>query len=528
MGDIFVDDSGRRVQSVEEMAVRFYGELTGKIPVWRSQICAAPDSLEELEHEVRDAFGRGADLLVAGLLSVVMSDSAFVERSEAEAQETHRFPLRKGRSRKVRVRMLSGLLIWVSSLYCAPARGKDKREGEDRSGLYVELAQFGFGKGVTPGLESRVARQAGLCPSLELAQEELVRQGVDLDPKAVRRVANQVGTGFLRLRRDELERWREGELPAGDELKGGRVTVQIDGGRTKIRGPLRERDAGDSASDEANDDVGRSRKRPQRTCDAEWREPKLVTIFTHDENGRMVKNTIPLIDGTFEGPDAIAELIAMHLHRLGAAQAECVTFASDGAPWIWDRLAMIVALAKIQDLPVHEVLDNCHAAHHVSLALAAMGLNEKQRRPLYRQHRTLLRNGQWRRVVEELTELAEDRPTSQRDAALVEVAYLQKHGEAGRMSYSHFRKLGIPLGSGAIESTIRRVINQRLKGNSISWRHDSAEAMLQLRAQIISKRWDQRMSGLRQLRKVDASERWRWEPRPMRHEHLEGSTEMPA
>ena len=67
----------------------------------------------------------------------------------------------------------------------------------------------------------------------------------------------------------------------------------------------------------------------------------------------------------------------------------------------------IVRLAKLQGVPIHEVLDCCHAAHHISLALAAMGLSERQRMPLYREHRTLLRNGQWRRVVEELTGLAE-------------------------------------------------------------------------------------------------------------------------
>ena len=33
----------------------------------------------------------------------------------------------------------------------------------------------------------------------------------------------------------------------------------------------------------------------------------------------------------------------------------------------------------------------------------AIGMNDQERMPLYREHRTLLRNGQWRRVVEELT-----------------------------------------------------------------------------------------------------------------------------
>ena len=40
---------------------------------------------------------------------------------------------------------------------------------------------------------------------------------------------------------------------------------------------------------------------------------KLVTIFVHDEHGKMDKKFLATIDATFEGPDALAELIAMHL-----------------------------------------------------------------------------------------------------------------------------------------------------------------------------------------------------------------------
>ena len=53
---------------------------------------------------------------------------------------------------------------------------------------------------------------------------------------------------------------------------------------------------------------------------------------------------------------------------------------------------------------------------------------------------------------------------------------------------SRLTELGLPLGSGAIESGIRRVINLRLKNNGMFWREKHAEAMLQVRAQIISKR----------------------------------------
>ena len=227
----------------------------------------------------------------------------------------------------------------------------------------------------------------------------------------------------------------------------------------------------------------------------------------------MEKESQAVVDGTFLGPDAMAELVAMHLHRLGAAQAASITFVGDGAPWIWDRVPTIVRLAKLDGVPIHEVLDCCHAAHHISLALAALGQNERERMPLYREHRTLLRNGQWRRVVEELAGLAEIDPENE-DVG-TPIAYLRKHGEAGRLQYPTFRKLGLPLGSGAIESGIRRVINLRLKNNGMFWREEHAEEMLQVRAQVISKRWDERVKAMRQYLRQDGRTDWKWEPQAM-------------
>ena len=72
------------------------------------------------------------------------------------------------------------------------------------------------------------------------------------------------------------------------------------------------------------EDGGRAKakKRGRKTYRTEWRETKLVTIFIIDQNGRQVKNNKSWIDGTMQGPDALAEIIAMHLFRLGAGQAE--------------------------------------------------------------------------------------------------------------------------------------------------------------------------------------------------------------
>jgi hypothetical protein len=504
------------VKSPEEMAGRFQSELMTLLPQWKDRLRSNPEDLESLERDVHAAFSRGADLLIVGLLALVMKHEAFDEACE-RTRKDFAHPLDRGRMRAIRVRLLGGLVIWVTSLYC-PARASRRRDAEENvPGAYVELLQFGFGKGCTPGLQSKVARQAALGPSLSFAQQELARDGIELDVKAVRRITAQCGEGLLWLRQYELQLWRDGQLPAGDDLAGLRVSVQIDGGRTRIRGNLQAATPAKEATDAdglaVENTPGRSRKRPRQTFVAEWREPKLLTIFVHDEQGRMVKKSQATVDGTFLGPDALAELVAMHLHRLGAAKASSVTFVSDGGIWIWDRIPAIVRLAKLNQVPIYEVLDCYHAAHHISLALTAMGLNDKERLPLYREHRTLLRNGQWRRVVDELTEIAADEPEESK--VWTEINYLRKHGEAGRLKYPTFKGLGLPLGSGAIESNIRRVINMRMKGNSIYWREEGGESMLQVRAQVLTNRWDDRLVQLRRLRLRQSQRDWRWDPQDM-------------
>ena len=68
---------------------------------------------------------------------------------------------------------------------------------------------------------------------------------------------------------------------------------------------------------------------------------------------------------------------------------------------------------------------------------------------------------------------------------------MSRHAAAGRLRYDCFRCRGVPLGSGAIESTVRRLINLGLKGTSTFWEEANTEVVIQLKAAILSGRWDQ-------------------------------------
>jgi hypothetical protein len=213
-----------------------------------------------------------------------------------------------------------------------------------------------------------------------------------------------------------------------------------------------------------------------------------LIIVELDERGRMVPGTKPVLDGTFEGPNELMELLAMYLHVLGAASAKLVSLGADGAPWVWERWDWVVKRVGLKTSRVTKTLDWYHAVHHISLALEQVVEDKDVRRRLFTKGRKWLKQGDWWEVVLELAKLANGVPDDH--AVWTELSYLERHGEEGHLDYARFRRRGVPLGSGAIESAIRRVINLRLKGNSISWYEANAEGMLVLRCLVLSKRWD--------------------------------------
>jgi hypothetical protein len=342
-------------------------------------------------------------------------------------------------------------------------------------------------------LQSQVGRLTALLPSIELARDELRRQGPTLDEKTVHRMARQLGAEVLTARTRQLQRYRDGRLPAGDDLAGQHVVAQVDGGRVRIRTRIETKK--------------RKGVKHRRKIRIEWREPKLLILYKSDRRGRMVRGTRPWIDGTLEGPDHLMELLALHLHRLGAARAKRVSFVADGAPWIWNRLTWVEQRVGLDPKRIERILDLYHATHHISLALKALGLSESERDATYQALRRQLRAGRSGEVVAALRALAQGQPED--SEAWVEIEFLRKHEP--HLRYDWFRYRGRPLGSGAIESAMRRVINLRLKGNGIYWCEANAEAMLVLRAAVMTRRWQEVMEIAHEAMASDRHRDWRWE-----------------
>lgn len=343
-------------------------------------------------------------------------------------------------------------MLWVTMLYCSPARRTGQGRGREGSGLYPELGVLGIHEGKSPALVRQIGRLSALLPSYEAVQHELSERGVTLNIKEVHGIGRFAGEAALTYRCRELARYRAGAMAAGDGT-GKRFGAMIDGGRVKIRTVTRK---------QKGRGKGKKQKRRFRT---DWREPKQIIVFEMDDAGRMKKGTKPILDATFGGPDAVMELLAMRLHQVGAASAEVVAFRADGAPWIWERLEWVRQRLGLTPSQASYGLDWCHAVHHVSLALAVLA-SDAERQRVFKKLRKWLKQGAWRKVLKDLIDRMVARGLDETAPAWTELNFLERHGEAGRLDYATFRRRKLPMGSGAIESAIRRVINLRMKGTA--------------------------------------------------------------
>jgi hypothetical protein len=68
-----------------------------------------------------------------------------------------------------------------------------------------------------------------------------------------------------------------------------------------------------------------------------------------------------------------------------------------------------------------------------------------------------------------------------KDQEAVAGLYTYLNDRRGSLKYREARNEGLIIGSGAVESAIGHVFQQRMKRSGMRWKHDGAEAMAALR-----------------------------------------------
>ena len=188
--------NGAPVASSADTVKVFEVETQARKDQWAEQLQDNPDDFADIEQQIDQHYRQGGGQLLASLLVQVTESVTENPRMDENVQQVRQdaaIPLRAPQPRTLKVRLLCGLVLWVSTAYCAPRRTKATDPSEQLAGLYPELAAFGFGKGCSPALQYKVARIVALSPSIDVAWKELKREGIVLDKKAVRRIAELLG-----------------------------------------------------------------------------------------------------------------------------------------------------------------------------------------------------------------------------------------------------------------------------------------------------------------------------------------------
>lgn len=216
-----------------------------------------------------------------------------------------------------------------------------------------------------------------------------------------------------------------------------------------------------------------------------WREAKMLIIYTLNEEGKICHSFTPLIDGMISGPDELFDLLFYYLSNFQLDESTQILFIADGAKWIWNRLPRLLQSLGRQSKSCWRWLDFYHATEHLAKVASLCGWVATKRKAWLNRNRKRLLKGEVEEVIAEISRLLSNKPSK---ALRTELNYFKQHKH--RMNYALMKEKAFPLGSGAIESAVRRVVNLKLKGNSIFWLKESANALLLLRSFFKSGRWE--------------------------------------
>jgi len=435
----------------------------------------SPGESLQVELAIHRVFAQAADHVHHRVVEGAHQGDEFVEYALSDALA--RPDVYQEGDREVPLTFLGGSSLPVRTPYVLARKRRvgsipRSQRGKQGNGSYPVLRQLGFLDRVSPGLVSEIGNRVS-STSIEEARVDLARRGIDLDFKTVRTVALRLAGQGVQAR-DALLRSALEDPPAESSVRGLRLVISTDGGKVKVRvGGKRGR---------------RNEKTRRRRYRTKWVEPRVLVIHVIDEKGKKVQHEVGVLDASIADCNEVFRMLVAYLKLLGAQEAAQLVIVADGAKWIWDdeRMDKLIREVGIAPERVIQVLDFYHATEHLGkIATLRASWSDKERQKWIRKVRTMLWRGRVDAVLDECKALCRGR-RSKKISSLLD--YIERNRV--RLNYPLFRKLRVPLGSGVIESAVRRVINLRLKGPGIIWEEENVEKMLHMRAQMKLGSWN--------------------------------------
>jgi hypothetical protein len=391
-------------------------------------------------------------------------------------QEPGACPACGGRMRRVdpaRPRSLCGLIgdYTLTRAYdCCPACGQGQAPLD---------ARLGLGPGaLSPGL-ARVVCREGLEGAFEQAVDSVAEAvGVQVSAEVARQTTERVGAVAEAQVQAAMTRAQQGQPPwtpaeQGDIPASGVLAVEVDGLYV-------HRDAG-------------------------WHEMKAVTVAPlgpqcdlDPDTGRLrLRWGAASYGAGFEEAEAFwyRAYVEACRHGLGTAAVRTVVLLGDAAEWIWRLGRAFLALPGVE---LVEIIDLYHAYEYLwALGNAVFGAETAAAAAWVEPLKTRLSQegpAPVRAAVEALAAalgVTQD-AQAEESAAVTAVRRAREYltTNAARLDYPAFVARQFPIGSGAVESAGKNVIQARTKGAGMRWSGHGAQAVVSLRTLHRSGRWD--------------------------------------
>ena len=221
-----------------------------------------------------------------------------------------------------------------------------------------------------------------------------------------------------------------------------------------------------------------------------WREVKVGVLArlssrvtrTGKQASQLVQRRLVAVLGTV---DDLEPRLWLEAVQQGILSAKIVVWLCDGGRGFWrlfrDRFAEYAM----------GILDFYHAAQNLwKGARAWLDGRTCKARQWFASARRRLRHGEADQVLEDIAAalVLEGLPASARKTLENLYAYLETHRD--HIDYARFKELGLPIGSGMVESACKWLIQQRFKGVGMRWSEDGFNHLLHLRLAWVNGRFD--------------------------------------
>lgn len=225
------------------------------------------------------------------------------------------------------------------------------------------------------------------------------------------------------------------------------------------------------------------------TKEEKWKEAKLGRIFNINDNVKISSGRSIITDSTYVSHLGNVKLffpkIEYYLEEL-----KSLVIIADGAKWIWNWADDVYPDAT-------QILDFFHAKEHLCEFAINYFTEDSYRSEWIDKQCKIMLEDNTQKVIDALKELPKlNNKTEEQKRKLI--SYYQRN--KNRMRYSIFKRRNLLIGSGAIESAHRNVLQQRMKLSGQHWTKKGFQQISNLRTVFKSNK----ANRIRELVKIAA------------------------